>query len=228
MIRGVSSFLWWLLRKEKTGTMKKNQEGWDRQVLDEEMKQNPELYGPGLKHDQTLMSHRRGTFGPLGNLADNGCGVLAVHNLLTMLGIPESCEVLFRRFNRSWLVSTLLGGLLGTNLLYVLFLLKKLGCRYCGFYMRLGSGKKDREASQAAQQAEERTRACGARAYLAVYGWSDGRGHVGAHFQALEDVAGESGAFAAYNTPNGVYHSFLEFQRAAGAWALIIIGYDRM
>jgi hypothetical protein len=88
--------------------------------------------------DQRQLSNRRGSYGPLGNAAANGCGTVALYNLLQLLGQPVAYERLERQLCRHWLSATLAGGLLGSNPLYIFLLLRRLtGVRlrfhlYCG------------------------------------------------------------------------------------------------
>ncbi len=68
---------------------------------------------------QQNLPHSRGSFGPLGNVAANGCGSIALYNTLLLLGQHVTYEAVLKQMNRKWWKSTLIGGLLGSNPLYV-------------------------------------------------------------------------------------------------------------
>ncbi len=156
-----------------------------------------------LIRDQRQFPARRGTFGPLGNIRDNGCGAIAVYNVLAILGTAVPCENIIQQFCRSWVWSTVLGGVLGSNPFYVMRCLKRAGF-HTAFCSRRRAGNHD--------------------AYIAVYLWANRREGLGAHFQALQRK--EAGVLEAWN-PCGVYTDFDDFFRRSGAVGAFVIGVNR-
>jgi hypothetical protein len=69
--------------------------------------------------DQKQLTHLRGSCGPWGNMADNGCGTVALYNLLQLLDVPVSYERLHSHVQKHWFLATLAGGLLGMNPVYL-------------------------------------------------------------------------------------------------------------
>ncbi len=68
-----------------------------------------------LIREQNSCPGKRGTFGPLGSVRKNGCGAIALYNLLQLLGYQEDYGSILADVNRHWLKATVLGGLLGMN-----------------------------------------------------------------------------------------------------------------
>ncbi len=77
-------------------------------------------------HDQHQLTGVRGTYGPLGNVAANGCGSVALYNLYQLLGCPVAYEELLEEIGRGWFFRTMLAGLWGTSPWYVIRRLGKL------------------------------------------------------------------------------------------------------
>jgi hypothetical protein len=88
--------------------------------------------------NQKQLTHLRGSCGPWGNMADNGCGVVALYNLLQLLDIPVSYEKLRSHVQKHWLRATLVGGLLGSNPFYLFFELRRLTGARLKFHIYLG------------------------------------------------------------------------------------------
>lgn len=76
---------------------------------------------------QRIYSDRLGTFGPLGSISANGCGAVAIYNILEHFGKHEDFMNVIRRFERTWLLSMPFGGFLGTNIFYLYYCLRKYG-----------------------------------------------------------------------------------------------------
>ena len=118
---------------------------------------------------QRTFSKQLGTFGPLGSISANGCGAIAVYNILEHFGMHEDFMRVIRRFERFWPIALPFGGFLGTNIFYLYYLL----CRY-GLSVRplffIGSWKRH-------------FRLDSDEAILFFYGWRKGR-QMGAHYQA--------------------------------------------
>lgn len=78
---------------------------------------------------QRTFTKQRGTFGPLGNISDNGCGAIALYNVLEFFGVRADFMKLVGRFSRRWLLALPLGGLMGTSIFYLFYELVKYGFR---------------------------------------------------------------------------------------------------
>lgn len=118
---------------------------------------------------QRTFSKQRGTFGPIGNISANGCGAIAVYNILAYFGMHEDFMKVIRRFERVWPLALPFGGVLGTNIFYLFFLLKKYHfvvkpVFFCG--RRNKAFLSDRDS-----------------AILFFYGWRK-KWQMGAHYQA--------------------------------------------
>ena len=74
---------------------------------------------------QKTYTKQCGTFGPTGSISGNGCGAIALYNVLTYFGYRTGFMSIVSRFNRFWLLATSLGGCMGTNLLYLYYELKR-------------------------------------------------------------------------------------------------------
>lgn len=124
----------------------------------------------GYIENQKLLDKRKGTMGPRGNLADHGCGLITLYNILLHLEGRADFGALCRMASKNWLRVTGLGGWMGVMPWFVLRFLKKR--EYCvrlkGFGRR-GVRKLDRDVPCAA--------------YIILYIWS-GKHCLGAHYQA--------------------------------------------
>lgn len=76
---------------------------------------------------QRTFTKQRGSFGPLGNISDNGCGVIALYNVLEYFGIRVDFMKIAGRFSRRWLVALPFGGFMGTSIFYLFYELVKYG-----------------------------------------------------------------------------------------------------
>lgn len=74
---------------------------------------------------QRNYTKQRGSFGPLGNISANGCGAVALYNVLMYFGIRSEFMSIVNRFNRRWLFSTGAAGVLGTTIYYLFYELKR-------------------------------------------------------------------------------------------------------
>lgn len=93
--------------------------------------------------DQHKLNHTRGSYGPLGNVSANGCGMLALYNALQLLGHDISYDGMYRHVRKYWWKTLLLGGLLGTNPIFVFGQLKRITGRRLSWKTYFG---KDNEA----------------------------------------------------------------------------------
>lgn len=141
---------------------------------------------------QRTFSKLRGTFGPLGSISANGCGAIAVYNILEHFGLHEDFMKVISRFERLWPLAMPFGGFLGTNIFYLYYVLKKYG-----FYIRpiffLGRKRKRIEWG-------------GQSAILFFYGWRR-KWSMGAHYQA--GFAEPDGKIILHN-PKAVYADMKE------------------
>lgn len=176
----------------------------------------PHLYGEGLKNGQShLYPALRGSFGPYGNLRENGCGAFAAHNVLTLLGCGTEFSAVADAFNRNWFRSTVFFGKLGANPFYVNRLIKNGSIKTARYF--IVSPKAARKVGRH-------------EAYLALYFWKGRCGrrrHIicGAHYQALSALP--DGRLEAFNDPHGVYADWAAFYKASDAAFMFVFGYDR-
>lgn len=70
-----------------------------------------------------------GTYGPLGSISGNGCGAVALYNVLTYFGIRVDFMSIVSRFNRYWPIAMSYGGFLGTSIFHLHRELKHYGFR---------------------------------------------------------------------------------------------------
>ncbi len=66
-----------------------------------------------------------GTFGPFGSISANGCGAIALYNVLIHFGINADLMTIVDQFNRQWPMATSFGGFLGSYIFYLHHLLKQ-------------------------------------------------------------------------------------------------------
>ena len=147
---------------------------------------------------QKNYTNQRGTFGPLGNISANGCGAIAVYNVLTHFGIQIDFMAIVKRFNRQWLFATSFGGFMGSYIFYLAHILKKyhLQVRPVIFTSRV----------------LRRFHLDDKSALILFYGWRKGR-KLGAHYQAGFGHA--DGSITLHN-PNVTYfgiHDMLKEKR---------------
>ena len=76
---------------------------------------------------QKNYTKQRGTFGPFGSISGNGCGAVALYNMLTYFGIKTEFKTIVNRFNRLLPIATSFGGFLGTSIFHLYRELKKFG-----------------------------------------------------------------------------------------------------
>ena len=74
---------------------------------------------------QKNYTKQRGTFGSTGNISANGCGAIAVYNVLIHFGLKADFMDIVERFNRQWLFSTSFGGFMGSYIFYLAYILKQ-------------------------------------------------------------------------------------------------------
>jgi len=90
---------------------------------------------------QKKLELKRGSYGPFGSVAKNGCGFVALYNLYVLLGRAPSALKLLEDIRRHWLRTTLLGGLLGTSPFYILSSLRALNGVHLTWYWNIGRQK---------------------------------------------------------------------------------------
>ncbi len=97
-----------------------------------------------LIRSQSVFSAVPGSFGPLGNVRANGCGAIALYNVLRLLGYTVEYGELLREMRMHWPRATLLGGILGSNPFYLLGLLRRkkgLALTFYGVRNRADAGR---------------------------------------------------------------------------------------
>jgi hypothetical protein len=129
-------------------------------------------------------------------MAENGCGTVALYNLLQLLDIPVSCEKLRCHVQNHWLCATLAGGLLGSNPFYLFSRLRRLAGVRLRFHIYLG-GKTPGWMEQG-------------RLFLNLYLY-----RFGAHYSVTEY---KDGAWQIYNdiTSKSTYPDYYRSVKACG------------
>lgn len=138
--------------------------------------------------NQKRYASRTGSYGPFGSIAGNGCGAVAVYNILRHFGIPADFKELVDTANRRWLWSQPAFGLMGTNPLYLAELLRRYG--FGTRILRLDRLYTDPDCD----------------ALIFAYAWKRG-GKLGAHYQAAFPEA--DGGFMLHN-PHQYFSSLKE------------------
>ena len=118
---------------------------------------------------QRTFSKQTGTFGPLGSISANGCGAIAVYNILEHFGMHEDFMKVIHRFERFWPIALPFGGFLGTNIFYLYYILCRYGLRVRPLFF-IGPWMKEFHLNSD-------------EAILFFYGWRKRR-QMGAHYQA--------------------------------------------
>ena len=155
-----------------------------------------------LIRDQRALESRRGSYGPLGSVAANGCGFAALYNLYVLLGRRPSPGRLLEEIRRNWLRTTLLCGLLGTSPWYVLRRLRALKGVRLSWYWNVGR-----------RSVPERH-----ELYFIFYIYG-----FGAHYAVAEQ---REGGIAVYNDCGG--EGWKDYLKRAGAWWAAAVGIDRI
>ena len=159
-----------------------------------------------LIHDQHTLTTHKGTYGPLGNVAANGCGSVALYNLCQLLEYPITYEALLEEIRRKWFLRTLVAGALGTSPWYVISRLRKLPGIRLHFYWYRGKEHQERRIGRHSF-------------YLYLYGY-----WLGAHY-TVADARGPR--LIVYNDPchSGTLSGYYQEVRA---WGMLVIGIDKI
>lgn len=72
-------------------------------------------WGTEIINNQSDYSDSAGTFGALGSIAKNGCGIIAMHNVNQILGLNIAFDDFYYALRKYDFLSTNLGGTLGMN-----------------------------------------------------------------------------------------------------------------
>ena len=156
--------------------------------------------------DQHTLTRERGTYGPLGNVAANGCGTIALYNLYQLLEYPITNEALLEDIRRKWFLRTLAAGALGTSPWYVIRRLKQIPGIRLGYYWYRGQERQERRIGRHSF-------------YLYLYGY-----WLGAHY-AVGDARGSR--LAVYNDTcrSGCLSGYY---REVRAWGMLVITIDKI
>lgn len=136
---------------------------------------------------QKNYTKQRGSFGPFGNISANGCGAIALYNILMHFGIRNDFMTIVNRFNRVWPLSTCCGGILGTSILHLYLELKQHGFHVHPIFFT--------EYTMKTLHLDENS------AMLFLYCWKKKR-KLGAHYQAC--FGNPDGTITLHN-PNALY-----------------------
>ena len=136
---------------------------------------------------QKNYTKQRGTFGPTGSISANGCGAIAVYNILIHFGIKVDFMDIVKRFNRQWLFATSVGGCMGSYIFYLHYLLKQYHFRVRPVIFTSQTMKNF--------HLDEKS------AFILLYGWRKKR-KLGAHYQA---GFGHADGTITLHNPNAAY-----------------------
>ncbi len=145
------------------------------------------------KHDKIYIERQKnytkqiGTFGPTGSISANGCGAIAVYNVLTYFGIKVDFMDIVKRFNRQWLFSTSFGGFMGSYIFYLAYLLIQYRLQVHLIFFT--------------PKAMNRFHLDDRSAFILLYGWRKKR-KLGAHYQA---GFGHADGTITLHNPNATY-----------------------
>lgn len=204
-VAGISAGLLFMhfLRKTKKNKGKKAALSACDKVLsdiEKEALKRPELYGnTNFINDQRSFDDTLSSFGIKGNINKNGCGSIAMYNVLHAFGedIPYRTviENIAKDSPKIFLKSsTIGGGVFGLNPLYMKGYLKRQGYEV----KRAVFKRKDFAIKEEA-------------AYIAIYLWFDSKhSEIGGHYEAL--IPTKEGALQAYNISR-IYEDFRDYEK---------------
>ena len=147
------------------------------------MEENGKIYIERQKN----YTKQRGTFGPLGSISANGCGAIAIYNVLIHFGMKIDFMTIVNRFNRQWLMSTSIGGMMGSYIFYLHYLLKQYRFQVHPIFF-VGKNRKDLHLDEKS-------------AIIFLYFWKKKK-KLGAHYQA--GFGNADGTITLHN-PNATY-----------------------
>jgi len=193
-----------------------NDSKWQKEYIDmiEKAKANyPDaIWGSGLINNQRDYTWFNGTFGPWGSVGGNSCGIIAMHNVNVILGLPSKFEDTDFIANKGWLGTTVLGGLMGTNPLATKLTYDMMGC---DTKVYLDPSKVDNTHD----------------AYITLYFYKGSNGLPSAHYVAsVYDK--DKGAYITYNddySGRGTmeYSNFDKMYEHDNAIGMIVMGIDK-
>ena len=77
-----------------------------------------------IERQKNYTSHR-GSFGPTGSISANGCGAIALYNVLMYFGIRAEFMTIVKRFSRLWPLALSWGGCMGSYITHLYYELKR-------------------------------------------------------------------------------------------------------
>ena len=77
-----------------------------------------------IERQKNYTSHR-GSFGPTGSISANGCGAIALYNVLMYFGIRAEFMTIVKRFSKLWPFALSWGGCMGTYITHLYYELKR-------------------------------------------------------------------------------------------------------
>ena len=118
---------------------------------------------------QKNYTKQMGSFGPTGSISANGCGAIALYNVLMYFGIRAEFMTIVKRFSRLWPLALSCGGCMGTYITHLHYELRryKFSVHPVFFTKRVVKNFHLDEHS----------------AFVFLYGWKKKR-KIGAHYQA--------------------------------------------
>lgn len=159
-----------------------------------------QMYDKALIRSQGSYKREKGTYGPLGNIPDNGCGGVALHNVYQMLGRNVSFLDILCHMRKRWPEATVMGGRMGSHVFYIINLLRRQGYKVKP-HVWFGNIPKD------------------APAYLIYY---KPRGPFSGHFQAARyENIGQKQSLVCYNNYK-VTRDFSTYARYKRSFFMIV------
>lgn len=121
-----------------------------------------------IERQKNYTSHR-GSFGPTGSISANGCGAIALYNVLMYFGIRAEFMTIVKRFSKLWPFALSWGGCMGTYITHLYYELKRYRLSVHPVFFT-GSAVKNFHLDEDS-------------AIIFLYGWRK-KSKLGAHYQA--------------------------------------------
>jgi hypothetical protein len=125
------------------------------------------VWGTGMIHDQRVYNKTSGTFGLRGNVDENACGAIAIHNVNQILGLNTRFDELLYSMQKEYQFTTNRSGKWGTSIDWL-----------SGYYVSAGGTVKDYDSHSKIPNDHD--------AYIVMYVYKDKYGNIGAHYVAAE------------------------------------------
>jgi len=125
------------------------------------------VWGTGMIYDQDVYNITSGTFGLRGNVDENACGAIAIHNVNQILGLDTRFDELLYSMQKEYQFTTNRSGKWGTSIDWL-----------SGYYVSAGGTVTDYDSHSKIPNDHD--------AYIVMYVYKDKYGKIGAHNVAAE------------------------------------------